>query len=294
MVSGTGVNSLAPLERAGAITDAHVHVVSSDVLRYPRRAGGPGRDWWTDRAVDGDSILGDLEDAGVLRAVLVQAIGAYGNDNRYARSVVESHPDKLVLVPVIDSNSEDPAAELVALMDQGSVAGVRLVGVDGEPAWLGDGRGRAVWEVAGECDITLVLTLFPGHLEPLRILATQEPEARVALDHCAFPNLRSGPPYPEAAGLFALAECSSVHLKITSIVLRQATERGTPASLVEQLVELFGPDRLCWGSDHPQTIELLYPEMVELAVDAVRTLDAAAQHSILDRTARRLFWGDRT
>ncbi len=240
--------------------------------------------------MDGDAVLGDMAEAGVGRAVLVQAIGAYGNDNRYARSVVDAHPGQFVLVPAIDTDGHDPAAEVLALVAQGSVAGIRLFGVHTEPAWLSDGRGRAVWEVAADCGVTVVPTLFPGHLEALATLVTQVPDATVALDHCAFPDLRSGPPYPDATPLFALADCPPVHLKVTSIVLRNAADHGGATLFAERLVDCFGADRLCWGSDHPQTFELSYTEMVALAHDALHTVDAAAQRSILDLTTRRLFW----
>jgi len=290
MLSGSDLKQPEEQGDIGAVTDTHVHVVSDDISRYPRRSGGLGRDWWTGRAVDGDTVLRDLAAAGVLRAALVQAVGAYGTDNRYARSVVDAHPDRLAFVPAIDPATEDPVTELTALITLGSVAGIRLFGVDSEPTWLSDGRGRAIWEVARESDITLVPTLVPDQLAALRTLVSDMPDTRVALDHCAFPDLRSGPPYPAATALFALAECPSMHLKITSIVLLEAALHGGVTALVEQLIESFGPDRLCWGSDHPQTIELRYPEMVKLARAAVYTVDTAAQRSILDLTARALFW----
>jgi predicted TIM-barrel fold metal-dependent hydrolase len=294
MISGEPGTPPPPQPGIGTVTDAHVHVVSHDVLRFPRRTGGPGRDWWTGRAVDGDAVLGDIVDAGVGRAVVVQAVGAYGDDNRYARSVVDSHPGRLAFVPAIDPDGDDPAEELVALMAQGSMAGVRLFGISADPAWLVDGRGRAVWGIAAANDITLVPTLLRDHLEGLRTLVTRMPDARVALDHCAFPDLRSGPPYPEATALFDLADCPSVHLKITTVVLRHAADHGGTTVLVEHLVDTFGPDRLCWGSDHPQTFELRYPEMVDLARDALHTVDSAAQRSILGLTAQRLFWRSET
>lgn len=289
MVSGRGLPPPDGTPDIG-VTDAHVHVVSDDVSRYPRRSRGPGRDWWTGRPVDGDAVLGDLAAAGVARAVVVQAVGAYGDDNRYARSVVNSHPDQLAFVPAIDPEREDPVSEMSELIADGPVAGIRLFGIGTEPTWLTDGRGRAIWGVAAECNVTLVPTLFSSHLASLRAIVSEMPGVRLVLDHCAFPNLRSGPPYPEAAPLFALADYPSVHLKITSIVLRDAALHGGGTALVEQLVELFGPDRLCWGSDHPQTIELLYPDMLALAWDAVSTVDAPIQRSILDLTARTLFW----
>ena len=290
MVSGNPVPPPPTRAAVGALTDAHVHVVSDDVSSFPRRVGGPGRDWWTGRVVDGDAVVGDLDVAGVARAVVVQAVGAYGSDNRYARSVVETQPDRFVLVPAVDLEGADPAAELLLLLEEGSVAGVRLFGVDVDRSWLSDGRGRAVWELAAVSGITVVPTLFQVDLPALRALADQVPGAQVALDHCGFPDLRSGPPYRDAAELFALAHCPSIHLKITSVVLRDAIVHGGATPLAERLLASFGPDRLCWGSDHPQSFELSYSGMLSLARDALRTADADARQSVLDGTARRLFW----
>jgi L-fuconolactonase len=292
MVSGNGSKRPAPRAAASALTDTHVHVVSDDVLSFPRRAGGPGRDWWTGRAVDSNALVGDLDGAGVARAVVVQAVGAYGSDNRYARWVVDAHPDRFVLVPAVDLESADPAAQLVMLMEEGSVAGVRLFGIGVDGSWLSDGRGRAVWELAAISDLTVVPTLLPDDLPALRALAGQVPDAQVALDHCGFPDLRSGPPYQDAAELFALAHCPSIHLKMTSLVLRDASLHGGATPLAERLLTSFGPDRLCWGSDHPQTLELKYLEMLALAWDALGTSDADARASVFDGTARRLFWRD--
>jgi L-fuconolactonase len=290
MISGTPVVPLPPPAGVGALTDAHVHVVSDDVSAFPLRSGGPGRDWWTGRAVDGGAVVGDLDAAGVARAVVVQAVGAYGSDNRYARSVVDAQPERLAFVPAVDLASADPAADLALLTEEGPVAGVRLFGIGVDGSWLGDGRGRAIWDLAAASGITLVPTVFPGDLPALRALAGQVPDAWVALDHCGFPDLRSGPPYRDAFELFALAHFPSIHLKVTSVVLRLATTHGGATALAERLLASFGPDRLCWGSDNPQTFELSYPEMLALACDALRTADADARRSVLDGTARRLFW----
>jgi L-fuconolactonase len=292
MVSGNTVAIPPATSSLDAWTDTHIHVVSDDVSAFPRRAGGPGRDWWTGRAVDGDALVGDLDVAGVARAVVVQAVGAYGSDNRYARSVVDTWPDRLVLVPAVDLEGTDPAAELVVLMEEGYVAGVRLFGVGVDASWLSDGRGRAIWELAAVSGVTIVPTLFPGDLPALRALAGQIPEAQVALDHCGFPDLRSGPPYQDAPELFALAHSPSIHLKLTSVVLRDASFHGGATPLAERLLASFGPDRLCWGSDHPQTYELTYPGMLALAWDALRTTDDDTRQSVLNGTARRLFWRD--
>ena len=276
-----------------SVTDAHVHVVSSDTDRFPLRPGGFGRDWWTGRAVDAAQVTRDLDAARVRRAVIVQAVGPYGNDNRYAQEVVTESSGRFAVVVAIDTNGDDPAAELAALADAGDVAGVRVAAFAGEAPWLTDGRGAAIWEAAGDCGTNLVVACLAGHVPAVARLARDRPDVTVAIDHCAFPDLEGGPPYGRAAPLFELAALPSVHLKLTTIVLRDAERAGSARALVARLVETFGATRICWGSDHPQTYELPYEQMVELAARATEELEPDARAAVLDTTARGLWFASR-
>jgi len=141
----------------GSVTDAHVHVVSSDPRRYPRNPGPFGRDWWSGREVDAGRVAADLAGVGVERAVVVQAVGPYRNDNSYARDVVAASDGRFALVAAIDTDGSDPAAELADLVDPGDVAGVRVAAFAGEGRFLGDGRGRAIWDVAATRGVNLVV-----------------------------------------------------------------------------------------------------------------------------------------
>ena len=60
------------------------------------------------------------------------------------------------------------------------------------------------------------------------------------------------------------------------------------------LVERFGADRLAWGSDHPQSYELPYPEMVAARAEGRGAgLQPNARTAVLGGTARRLWFGER-
>jgi len=274
-----------------SVTDAHVHVVSSDTDRFPLRPGNFGRDWWTGRPVDAAQVTGDLDAAGVERAVIVQAVGPYGNDNRYAREAVEASDGRFALVVAIDTDADDPAAELTALVAAGGVAGVRAAAFAGAAPWLTDGRGAAIWDAAADCGTNLVVACLAPHVPAVADLVHRCPDVTVALDHCAFPDLDGGPPYDRAASLLELAGADAIHLKVSTIVLRDAEGAGGAAALVTTLVDVFGAHRVCWGSDHPQTFELGYSQMVQLASEATAALDAEDRDAVLDTTARRLWFG---
>jgi len=243
--------------------------------------------------VDAVQVTRDLDAAGVARAVIVQAVGPYGNDNRYALEVGAQSDNRFAVVVAIDTNAPDPAAELAALVDRRPVAGVRVAAFGGDAPWLTDGRGAAIWDAAADRATNLVVACLADHVPAVAQLAHSRPGVAIALDHCAFPDLDGGPPYRRAAPLFELGDLPSTTLKMTTIVLRDAQRHGGARPLVAHLVDTFGAARICWGSDHPQTYELPYAEMVQLALDATNDLDAGARTAVLDTTARRLWFGDR-
>ena len=264
----------------------------SDDPRFPLSASDLTSSWWTSGATI-DDVLHQLDANDVHRLVLVQAVGAYGYDCSYAAASAAAHADRAAFVAAISMHADDPVAELAALCEappSGAViAGVRLFGVDGiEPTWLTDGRAAAVWDFAAEYNLVIVPTVFANEFKHICALAQHAPTASVAIDHCGFTDMVEG---DGQAMLFALADIPSLHLKVTSYVL-EAAERddGDAAILIERLAKVFGADRLCWGSDHPQDQRHDYAGKLALARHATRSFDDASRSAFFNTTASRLFF----
>lgn len=66
------------------LIDTHCHVIATDTKRYPLKPlYGKQSDWSAEHPLDyPDMVKADTE-AGVDKAVLVQASSAYGSDNSY-------------------------------------------------------------------------------------------------------------------------------------------------------------------------------------------------------------------
>jgi L-fuconolactonase len=269
------------------IVDAHVHVASPDTALFPRTPTGVGSEWWRTAAAVED-LLAVLDATGVERAVVVQAVGVYGYDCRYAAAATAMAPARLALVGAIDMSTADPSSQLADLARSGDLAGVRVFGVGGEaPAWLGDGRADDVWVAAGELGVSVVPTVFADRLPSLAEVAGRHPDVPVAVDHCGFVDV-DDPAQMDL--LVSLASVPSVSLKVTSHVLHAAAETGEPARVVDRLMATFGGSRLCWGSDHPQHRSLSYAEMVRLADRAARHLDDDERAQFFHGTATRLWF----
>jgi L-fuconolactonase len=270
------------------IVDTHVHVVAADTRRYPLCPTGPDLDWFREAPVTVEGFLALMTAAGVDRAVLVQPMSAYGFDNRYVIDSARTHAGRLASVVIVET-ADDPARRLRAMAGEG-VSGVRVFAI-GNPKLgrLDDPRSLVLWETAAELELVVVVTILPPQLPELRAAAERFPEVTVALDHCAFPDLSSGPPYVKAGELFELATMPNVHLKVSSHLLEQAESADDPRDLIDRLAAVFGADRLLWGSDFPQTHDRSYVELLALGRTACSRLSPADQRRFLGENALRLW-----
>jgi L-fuconolactonase len=266
------------------IVDTHVHVIAPDEKRYPLHPAGVGSQWFREHPVSLEEYATTSTAAGVDRAVLVQAFGAYTTENSYVLDAAASD-DRFVSVVIVEPG------DVAALREHAAMThchGVRLFGIGAEPpAWFDGPAGAALWDTAVDLDLRIVATLLTPELPRLDAMLTRHPGVPVVLDHCGFPDLRGGPPFPGLEPLLALAEHPGLHLKITSHVLEGAA--AAAGAFVERLVATFGAHRLVWGSDYPQTHDRTYAELVALGRGACVGLGAADQARVLGENALRLW-----
>lgn len=196
---------------------------------------------------------------GIGRAVLVQAMGAYSDDNAYCVHAAATDPARFTAVAFVDAHGADPLGALDRWLTRGAT-GVRIVAITGA---LDDAAIDPLWEHAATRSVPIVATVVAPEVPGLPRLLERFPDARVALDHCGFPDLTGGLRYPAARPLFDLAAFPNVHLKVSTIALDHARDGGgDPRDFVEALAVAFGPDRLQWGSDWSQTHDRAFAELV--------------------------------
>lgn len=266
------------------LVDTHVHVVSHDRRRYPLHPDPPTHAWVAEHACSTEEYLGLMDAHGLEQAVLVQAIGAYQADNSYCVDSAGAHPERFASVVYLDLTAPDPPGELARWAGRGA-HGVRVVtGTATTSVSCTDPVVRDVWARAVELDVRILATMLAAELPRLPALLEQFPETPVAVDHCAFPDLAGGPPYPNARALFDLAAFPRVHLKVSTNALDQARKvGGDPRDFVAALADAFGPERLQWGSDWSQTHDRPFAELVSSAREVF---------SVLPEADRRWVWGD--
>jgi predicted TIM-barrel fold metal-dependent hydrolase len=266
------------------IIDTHTHVVSRDQVAYPLRPSGSAA-WYRDAPHTAEDLLERMDATGVAGAVLVQGVGAYSFDNRYAADSAARHPGRFTSACCVDVDGEDPVGALSYWVRERGMRGVRLFALSGGRSWLAEPRTFPLWERAAELGAHVIVTLFYHQLPELRAVLERFPEVPVSVDHCAFL-----PPGREPTELHGLAELENLHLKVTTLVLDGVEASGVdPGTFVRGLVGRFGARRVMWGSDFCQTHDRGYGELVNLARRAFATLSDEEQAWCLGRTAARLW-----
>jgi L-fuconolactonase len=132
-------------------------------------------------------------------------------------------------------------------------------------------------------DICILHHQLPGVIE----LVKKCPKTSFILDHIAKPAIKSGEFEPWREHIRELAKLPNVACKISGLVT-EADHRGWTEAILEpyvaHVVEVFGENRVLFGSDWP--VALLASEYSRWA----QTLDQLTSH--LSQDARRKLWAE--
>ncbi|OON73849.1 amidohydrolase family protein [Streptomyces tsukubensis] len=276
------------------VVDAHCHIISEDLTRYPKAPiGGKQSAWAATRPVTADSMAGRMDETGIDQAVLVQATTNYGYDNSYVLDSSRRRPERFVAVGTVDPLRPEAAAELKAAVGDGALAGVRLftsgstVPTQGE--WFVAPETFPFWERAGELELPVCLQMRLGPAtEQLVELLERFPGVRVLLDHIGYPDIAASPARA-GAEVAALAAHPGLHLKLTHRNLGRLRDAGEHAGdFLRPVVEAFGARRIAWGSNCPAAEQPL-PELLTLAQEVLAGLPEEDRREIFAGTARRLY-----
>jgi predicted TIM-barrel fold metal-dependent hydrolase len=269
------------------LVDCHTHVVSPDKENYPLNPRDLSGKWYLEAPASGPNLAASMDDAEVAQAILVQGVGAYTYDNRYAADAAAAAPARFASACAIDVEASDAVATLEHWIQDRGMHGVRLFALSREgPSWLTDPSTFPIWQRAAELAAHVIVTILPHQLDELDQVLGHFSGIDVSLDHCGFALADAD----HRERLFELARHRNLHLKISTHNLDDAARiDGHARALIRSLVAQFGADRLMWGSDFCQTHDRSYEALVALARDAFSELDPSERTACFSETPRRLW-----
>jgi L-fuconolactonase len=176
--------------------------------------------------------------------------------------------------------------------------GNRLVGIrhqvhdEDDPDWLlGDGVQVNLEALAAQ-GIVYDLLVRPRELPAAITTARDFPHLKFVIDHIAKPPIATGEIEEWSAMIHEFAGLEHVACKLSGMVTEANHESWTTEDLkpyVSAVYEIFGPDRLMFGSDWPVcTLAASYDEVVNALVEILTdlgVLDEATEAAIFGNTA---------
>lgn len=272
------------------IVDTHVHVVSDDQQKYPRKVtSGASGEWVQD--MTSETVLSLNARAGIDKTVLVQAYSAYMYDNSYTADCAAKNPDRFASVCILDPTQSDAPDQLTYWVKQRGMRGIRLfTTTETEGTWLDDPRTFPVWERAASLGMPICIMALFHQIPRVRSVLERFPNVTVALDHLAVPRLSAGPPYGSVQPLFELVRFPNLYLKFSSVSLYAARRgKSTPKEFFTRLIDRFGARRLMWGSNFPATYDRSLKDQFDLATQELSFLPQEDQRWIFGETALTLW-----
>ncbi len=153
------------------------------------------------------------------------------------------------------------------------LVGIRhLVHDEDNPDWLLREDVQHGLDVLANAGLVFDVLVRPRELPSAITIARDFPHLKMVIDHIAKPPIASGELEPWASQMREFAALEHVACKLSGMVTEADHEHWTPEDLkpfVSTVVEIFGPDRLMYGSDWP--VCLLAASYTEV-IGALRTV----------------------
>jgi len=276
-----------------SIVDIHPHIISDDEGRYPPAPlFGKRSDWSKERPTTVETLIASMDEAGVAKAAVVHSSTTYGFDNSYVVDGCNQYKDRLVAVGSVDMLADDVPAVIRGWADKG-LAGLRIFTggstKDFDPSELDNPKSFRAWEALAELGLPMCIQTGPIGLPQVRMLAEKFPTVNIILDHLGRPDVLDGPPYANAASMFAMADLPNLYMKLTPRIFGDVKkEKASAETFFPRVVEAFGAQRLAWGSNFPTSPGTL-KEILATAQTALQCLSETDRAWIFGKTAQQLY-----
>ena len=241
------------------IVDAHQHfwtygTYQTSWMEAPAYAGDPVFEPLR-RSFEPDDLLPEIEAAGIDFTVAVEAAdGVEENPALLANARAYGWIAGVVgWVPLAKPGELNRALD--ALTDERAVVGVRhLINVEADPDWIVRPEVLEGLRILARHGLTFdYVGILPRHLEHVSLIAQRVPDLRIVIDHLGKPPIVARTWEPWNTLIARAAQRPNVFAKLSGL---EAGDAGTWTEAditpyLDRALELFGPNRLMFGSDWP-------------------------------------------
>lgn len=286
VIAVSATSKLAAGDVDGGFIDAHTHVWTPDLKRYPLKAGSTAAELQP-RSFTPEEFFAHARPAGVRRVVLIQ-MSFYGFDNSYMLDCMASKPGTFSGVAIIDEAAE-PAKKMRELKKKG-VRGFRIY----PGARLDTAGMEEMYRVGAPENLAMCHLANPEDLPAIDAMCGKYPETTVVIDHFGRIGADGVIREKDIDNLCRLSKHPKTFVKVSAFYAlgKKKSPHLDLAPMIRRLVDAFGPGRLMWASDCPYQVQEghKYADSVALIRERLDFLSAGDRESMLRKTAEKVFF----
>ena len=270
--------------------DSHQHFWQVGRFNYPWMSSDLGvlyRDYLP------DELAPILERNGISQTMLVQASNSVA-ESRWLLSLAEEHNFIAGVVGWIDLSSPNIGAQLDELSAHPKFKGVRHL-VESEPHddWLIQPAVLSGLKQLSRYGLSYDLLVHTRHLKYVPKVVESSPEVAFVIDHLAKPPIAKNEIREWSQALKPLASYPNVHCKLSGLVTEANWTSWQASDLrpyVEYALELFGADRLMFGSDYPVCLlAASYDRVLNAFQEILKDLSDTERDKIFSQNATKFY-----
>ena len=233
--------------------------------------------------------------AGITHTVLVQAAPTV-NETEYMLGVADTAPEVAGVVGWIDFEDPTDATTLARLASHPKFLGVRpmIQNIEDDDWML---RDDIQWAFKALVDqgLTFDALGFPRHLANFLTILKRYPDLNCVVDHCMKPRIaaHSSASFEAwADGMRRIASETSACCKLSGLVTEARPDWTVEAlrPYANHVLEVFGADRVMWGSDWPVCrLRSEYEDWHSAALTLTESLSDAERDAVFGGNAARFY-----
>ena len=271
--------------------DAHVHVWSPDVQRYPLDPAFKVADMQPPSFTD-EELLHHCRPHGVERIVLIQ-MSFYGMNHDYMFDVMQRNPGVFSAVALIEHRSEKVVQQAKELVKRGA-KGFRIHSQGDAASWPQSVTMRRLWQVASDEGFAICPLINPNDLQHVAKLCELFPKTRVVIDHFARIGISGTIESDKLDELCRLAEYENVYVKVSAFYAlgKKQDPYLDLQSMIQRLLTAYSSNRLMWATDCPYQVQgqHTYRASLDLILHHCEFLSPEDKQWILRDTAEKIFF----
>lgn len=274
------------------IIDTHVHFWDGGRVPLSWQAGTA-----IDRPFLPQDLFADAAGVEVEGIVFVEAAvdpGHHLAEADFVRALAADEPRIRAIVAHAPMSDPGVAHDLETLARNPLVRGVRdLIQGRNAEALCGSEAFRDGLRRLPPHGFHFELCILHHQLAPVLRLVEALPEVAFVMDHIAKPGIAAGIRDPWWDEIAALAAFENVTCKISGVATEADHENWREEELlpyIARVVEVFGPQRLMFGSDWPvMRLAIAYRRWVEIVDSALAPLSEAERRLVYEGNARLVY-----